>query len=265
MVHVERIMRACAARYMFCNTSPGNYSHNALSLCFKDSTNRDMFRQMYDFGGKGTYALPEFLERTNWRNPEDYSKSAWHIGHATAHGIWEFLAEEPERMKVFNNGMKSLTTVVNKDKGPYPFDTELSGDVNQVVLVDVGGGRGQALERIKASFPDLKGRLILQDQESFVQDAITSGLMHDIEAMVASFFEPNPVKCAKAYHFRRIFHDWSDGISLKILQNTLRVMGEESRILISDNLVPDQGATWGMALQDLNMMAFAGIERTEEQ
>jgi len=42
-------------------------------------------------------------------------------------------------------------------------------------------------------------------------------------------------------------------------------MGSRSRILISDNAVPVRGASMRMALQDLNMMAFAGMERTERQ
>lgn len=261
-------MRACTACHLFSERGRELYAHNAYSRCFVSDTNRDMFRQMYDFGGKATYALPEFLERSQWQNPEDYAKSAWQLAHHTELGIWEFLNADPQRMKVFNNGMRSLATVANSDVGPYPFVKELNAEpmaADEIVLVDVGGGHGQALERIKKDFPNLQGRLCLQDQPHVIQDARAGGLSADIETQGTSFFHPNPVRGARAYHFRRIFHDWSDQASVKILRNTSQSMNGQSRILISDTSVPNSGATRATALQDLNMMAFAGMERTDEQ
>lgn len=261
-------MRACTACHVFNETGTELYAHNTYSRCFVPETNRDMFRQMYDFGGKATYALPEFLEKTRWQNPQDYANSAWQLGHRTELGIWEFLNADPERMKVFNNGMRSLATVANSNVGPYPFVQELNAEPladDEIVLVDVGGGHGQALERVKNDFPTLQGRLCLQDQPHVIQDAQARGLPAGIEAQAASFFEPNPIKGARAYHFRRIFHDWSDQASIEILRNTAQAMARISRILISDTAVPSLRAPRATALQDLNMMAFAGMERTEEQ
>lgn len=70
---------------------------------------------------------------------------------------------------------------------------------------------------------------------------------------------------AYAYHFRRIFHDWSDEKSVEILRNTTPAMERHSRILIADNVVPEVNAPRALALQDLNMMSFSGLERTEKQ
>lgn len=171
-------------------------------------------------------------------------------------------------MKVFNSAMRSLVTVTNSGVGPYPFPQELNAEplaTDEIVLVDVGGGHGQALERIMKDFPTLQGRLCLQDQPHVIQDAIARGLPAKIETQGASFFQPNPVKGARAYHFRRIFHDWSDPASIEILWNTAQAMSSNSRILISETAAPSFGATRATALQDLNMMAFAGMERTEEQ
>ena len=261
-------MRACASVHVFNETDKETWAHNDYSRCFVPVHNRDMFRQMYDFSGRGVHALPFYFEKKGWQKPEDYNYSAFHMGVNTHMGMWEYLNEDPERMKIFNSGMRSLATVANNDKGPYPFDQELNKEPlvhSQAALVDVGGGRGQALERIRQDFPNLQGRLILQDQESVVADAKAGGLSPEIEAQGASFFEPNPVKNARAYHFRRIFHDWSDKASVEILRNTASAMGPSSKILISDNAVPSRGAPRRMALQDLNMMSFAGMERTEDQ
>ncbi len=42
-------------------------------------------------------------------------------------------------------------------------------------------------------------------------------------------------------------------------------MTSRSRILIVDTVVPDIGAPRHMALQDINMMSFGGMERTRLQ
>lgn len=261
-------MRACTACHLFEETGRELYAHNAYSRCFVPEADRDMFLEMYDFGGKATYALPEFLKRTNWQNPEDYANSAWQLGHRTDLGLWEFLSADPQRMKVFNSAMRSLATVTNSGVGPYPFAQELNAEplaADEIVLVDVGGGHGQALERIIKDFPTLQGRLFLQEQPHVIEDAKARGLPAKIETHEASFFQPNPLKGARAYHFRRIFHDWSDPASIEILRNTAQAMSSNSRILISETAAPSVGANRATALQDVNMMAFAGMERTEEQ
>ena len=50
---------------------------------------------------------------------------------------------------------------------PYPFSSgevgEIRTDSDAVTLVDIGGGFGQAVKKLHAEYPDLKGRFILQD------------------------------------------------------------------------------------------------------
>lgn len=70
---------------------------------------------------------------------------------------------------------------------------------------------------------------------------------------------------ARAYYFRRIFHDWDQAQSEEILNNTRQAMTAHSRIIIADMVLPNTQAPRDMALQDLNMMSFGGMERTERQ
>lgn len=67
------------------------------------------------------------------------------------------------------------------------------------------------------------------------------------------------------YHFRRIFHDWSDRVAIEILQNTVPAMSSWSRLWIVDTVVPEINAPWQIALQDINMMSFGGMERSRSQ
>ena len=284
-------MRACTSTHLFVETSPEHYKHNEFSSIFLVSSNRDMFQQMYDFAGQAVYSLPAFLASSDWRNPTEYARSAFQYGHRTELGLWEYLKEDSERTKVFNSGMRSLATISDSSKsaGAYPFDEELAKESvtdTDVLVVDVGGGRGQALESIKATFPQLKGRMILQDVQEVIDDARAGGLGGNIEPQVASFFDSQQVKGKQVgtaahdsrliatkspalgafiYHFRRIFHDWSDDVSRTILQNTVQAMDYRSRVLITDTVVPEMGAPRHVALQDINMMSFAGMERTQSQ
>lgn len=192
-------MRALASSHLFCETSPSHYTHNAFSSVFLIPANRDMFKQMYDFLGLGVYTMPQFLESTQHQNPTDYHSGAFQYGHRTKLGLFEYAKEDPERVKTFNSGMQSLATIGagRRSAGSFPFDKELDPEEisnTDVAIVDVGGGRGQALEAIHEVFPSLEGRMVLQDVPEVIEDAKASGLPSFIEPMAASFFEGQPVQ-----------------------------------------------------------------------
>ena len=62
------------------------------------------------------------------------------------------------------------------------------------VFVDVGGGTGQQCVALKEKFPDLPGKVILQDLPAVIAEA---KLPEGIETMVYDFFTPQPVKGEK--------------------------------------------------------------------
>ena len=192
-------MRALVTSHLFCETSPSHYIHNAFSSVFLIPANRDMFKQRYDLVGLGVYNMPEFLESTHHRNPTNYHSGAFQYGHKTELGIFEYMKEDPERVKSFDSAMQSLAMIddAGRSVGSFPFDKELNPEEirdSYVVVVDVGGGRGQALEAIHEVFPSLRGRMVLQDVPEVIEDAKASGLPSFIEPMAASFFEPQPVQ-----------------------------------------------------------------------
>lgn len=228
-----------------------------------------MAAQMYDFTCKGVFAIPDFGRQKGWTNAGNYDDGPFQTGAATELGFWEYLQADPERMQLFNAGMRAGTTIGSgKRSGVFPFGEILSQypcDDGDIAVVDVGGGRGQSLDAIREDYPDIRGRLILQDLPHVIADGKAKGLPSFIELNVGSFFEPQTIKGARIYYFRRIFHDWDQEQSKRILDNTRVGMDSRSRIVIADMALPDQGAPRDMALQDLNMMSFGGMERTETQ
>lgn len=192
-------MRACTSTDIFRETSEENYAHNSISSTLIDETNRALITLMYDYNGRGVIALPEFLSQHRWKTHGSYTDCAFKLGARTNLGMWEYLKEDHERRKVFDMGMRSkivgeLST--GKLSGPFPFGDELSKEPlkkGQVMIVDIGGGGGQALEAIKADHPELGGRFVLQDLEDVIEDAVAAGLPGFIEPVVGSFFETQKI------------------------------------------------------------------------
>lgn len=147
----------------------------------------------------------------------------------------------------------------------FPVISKLSSnDIETPVLVDVGGGTGHELVNLIQKYPDLSGRLIVQDITAVI-DSITK-LPSAVEAMKHDFFAPQPVKGAKAYYLGNVLHDWPDKQAELILARTKEAMGPQSRLLICENVLSDSNVSLYSASTDLFMMGnFAAHERTQAQ
>ena len=60
-----------------------------------------------------------------------------------------------------------------------------------VVFVDIGGNIGHQCARLKAKYPNLSSRIVLQDREETIKNAPS---IEGVEFMVHDFFTPQPVK-----------------------------------------------------------------------
>ncbi|ROW06485.1 hypothetical protein VMCG_04236 [Cytospora schulzeri] len=156
------------------------------------------------------------------------------------------------------------------DAGFYPVKERLvdgfDSNVSNVLLIDMGGGRGHDLDLFVAAHTDLPGRVILQDQESVVS-SITNTSEKQFEAQSHDFFTTQPIKAARAYSLHSILHDWDDKDSLRILENLKPALKPGySRVLFNEIVVSEEQPTLAATCMDLQMMAHVGVrERTEEQ
>ena len=73
----------------------------------------------------------------------------------------------------------------------FPFNQVLSNE--KVVFVDVGGGQGNMMKKVLARWPELKGKIVVQDQVSTLED-MGEKTVEGIEFMASDFFEEQPVK-----------------------------------------------------------------------
>ncbi|KAL9032318.1 MAG: hypothetical protein Q9214_008018 [Letrouitia sp. 1 TL-2023] len=198
----------------------------------------------------------------SFQNPEDSTQSLFRYATKTDLNFFDWIHTRPRQLDVFSAAMAASSA---RQEGPLiaklsahfpPSDKE-----HKVLIVDIGGGRGQILKALNKARPDLKGQMIVQDVPSEISGRDN---LPGVQLMGYDFFTPQPVMAAYTYFFRHIFHDWSDESCCEILRQTIPAMKPKySRIIIMDAVLPSIGASSFSALLDINMMTLAGIERTE--
>lgn len=155
----------------------------------------------------------------------------------------------------------------------FPLADQLSKLTFQeadTLLVDMGGGFGQQAKAFVAKLHELedvdtrllKGEVIVQEIPQTLEHAPKDSMGFTFQ--VHDFFTPQPVKGAKFYYLRHILHDWSDEDCVRILENIVPAMGPESKVVIDEVVLPDEGVPWQAAYSDLIMLAsLGGRERTK--
>lgn len=149
------------------------------------------------------------------------------------------------------------------------FPAKAAQDKEAVLFIDVGGSFGMQCQNLRAKYSvtDMPGRVILQDLQETIDLVNQKGVPAGMEAMGYDFFSPQPVKNAKFYYYRNIFHDYPDHRVLDgLLPNLLPAMGEDSVLLIDDKVLPNKGVHRHAAMLDIAMIAQTGsLERTINQ
>jgi 16S rRNA A1518/A1519 N6-dimethyltransferase RsmA/KsgA/DIM1 with predicted DNA glycosylase/AP lyase activity len=75
---------------------------------------------------------------------------------------------------------------------PVPSSLLETSDDTGVVMVDVGGGVGQVIEKVMEENPQVKGRFVLQDLGPIVEQARAKN--PKFQVMEYDFFTPQPVQ-----------------------------------------------------------------------
>ncbi|PYH91832.1 S-adenosyl-L-methionine-dependent methyltransferase [Aspergillus ellipticus CBS 707.79] len=261
---IVRLMRVMTALGLCASNESEIYVANEKTLILTQPIGRDGIPCIYDLTLPTLAKLPDYFREHHYLAPKEYSKSPmqWAVGQSQ----FEWLAQHKHRQALFNSYMSSRRHGKPSWFDIYPIErltTDARDHSEAVFLVDVGGNQGHDLVKFHDKHPDVPGQLILQDLPKVVARSPGEG----IQGMGYSFLDPQPVKGARTYYFRAIFHDWPDHICRKILVNTVSAMDPEySRIIISDFVLPDTHVPLLQASLDIQMMSIgSGVERSERQ
>ncbi|RWA05635.1 hypothetical protein EKO27_g9468 [Xylaria grammica] len=208
--------------------------------------------------------MPEFLRKHNYQDVTNGRATVFQSAFKTDEDLYEWFHQNPvNQASIFEfMELQKATRGVWFDKYPIQGETR-SWDPNMPVWVDMGGNVGHYCALFKEKFPEVPGRVILQDIPLTIEKALrTPG----VENMSHDFFEEQPIKGSKYYHLGWVLHNWNDEKSAQILRQIKLAMTAESVLLINDVVVPySKVPAWAASL-DIMMMAVCGAqERTMKE
>jgi hypothetical protein len=183
------------------------------------------------------------------------------FGHLHGMGYFEYLKQNPEHARIFDEGMTSFVTTNGLAiAAEYDFSAFS-------MIVDVGGGQGTLIEAILKQ--NKQPRAIVFDRHDVVEAAKSKlasvGIADRCECIGGDFFISIP-SGGDAYLLASILHDWDDERSLTILRNCRRAMSSKAKLLIVEMVIPKGNESFFGKLLDLHMLVnFGGQERTEEE
>ncbi|KAJ5632705.1 hydroxyindole O-methyltransferase [Penicillium lividum] len=207
--------------------------------------------------------LPDFLAKTGYRSPQGTTDGPFQHSIGTKLTFFEFLHNDPRKMHNFNTYMTGNRNLRKHWTTWYPvrqqFLTEWSSaGGTEILLVDMGGGRGHDLQCFVNAFPESHGHLVLQDLPGTIaslppleQCGITA-MSHDL------FVSPQPptVLGAKVFFTHFLLHDFSDDQCRVMLQHVSRAMKPGySKLLLNEAVLPERGCPSFFAAADITMMA----------
>ncbi|TQS32606.1 hypothetical protein Golomagni_07074, partial [Golovinomyces magnicellulatus] len=263
-IFLRRYITYLAAIGVVEETGVGEFAASNITRNLADPSAVAGISHCFETCGPQFQALPAFMEKTGHKNPSDeldtVFQAAW---HTKSHGF-EWFSSHPKNLGFFNDYMALRRSSDISWLSVYPVANETKDwDPTRAVYVNIGGGIGHQCAQFKQQYPDIPGRVILQDLPHSIAKALpTPG----VENMEHNFFEPQPVQGAKFYFTRGVLHNHPDERVKKLLSNTKQAMTQDSIMLLDEMVLPEKGVNAYASAMDLTMMgAFAAMERTEAQ
>lgn len=175
--------------------------------------------------------------------------------------FFDWLADHPDAAEIFNKAMTGGASV----RLPTLLPLEIWSNAGTVV--DVGGGNGTAVAALLREHPHLLGTVFdLPHVEADATELLTAeGVADRARFEPGDFFEAVPGG-ADVYVLLQILHDWSDDDATRILRRVREAIGDEGRLIVLEDIVPDDPRRGGPVLLDLTMLVLlGGRERTEAE
>ncbi|CAF9905192.1 MAG: hypothetical protein HETSPECPRED_004907 [Heterodermia speciosa] len=259
---LRRLLRYLASIAMIKETDENTYAATKITNVATLPGYRAGLQVLFDMVGPAVQNWPSFSKETGYANITNKTNTPATDAWNTDLPMIQWMQTKPDFLERYNAFMKVLESNPRSWFDVYPMELcSLTLKQDQPLFLDVGGGSGHQAIRLVERFPELEGRVIVQDIQSD-----TASLRHErVEFMRHDFFEAQPIKGAKIYYLRNIIHSWSSDQAILILQRLKEAMVPNSVILIDEMILPDTGAHFHAAQLDIMMMIILGaVERTEK-
>jgi O-methyltransferase/methyltransferase family protein len=249
-----RVLRALASLGVFAETQPNHFTLTPLAACLQSDV-PNSFRAFVIMLGEEQYRAWGELMHSVQTGGSSFE-------HIYGMNLYEYLAQNPESAKIFDEAMTNLSvTEIAGIAASYDFSSIQT-------LVDVGGGEGLLIASILKSNPTLKG--VLFDRPDVIERAKpfleAEGLLERCQLAAGNFFESVP-EGGDAYILKHIILDWDDERAIGILKRCHKVMPDNGKLLVAEQVMPPGNQPFMGKFLDLHMLAVTsgGRERTEAE
>lgn len=151
---------------------------------------------MYSFENCGPLfqEMPAFLRKNSYQDVTDGKACVFQPAYRTELDTYTYFSQHPENLKALIKYMGLEQDVRGRWLKEYPFEKQTQ-DWNpkpeEAVFVDIGGNVGHYCALFKSEFPNILGRILLEDLPDTLAHALpTPG----VEKLGHDFFEPQPIK-----------------------------------------------------------------------
>ncbi|GAQ10180.1 sterigmatocystin 8-O-methyltransferase [Aspergillus lentulus] len=266
---LERVLRLLFLRRIFYEPRPGYVAHTVVSQRMVINP------ELTAFLGHCTHeAFPAASRLVDalrkYPLSEEPNETGFNIAFNTVDPLFTFLSKHPERFERFNRGMAGLSKSGGRSAQQvvegFPWDS-----LGAATVIDVGGGNGHISLALAERYPQLS--FVVQDLEAAIlsgTESLPSTLKGRVQFEVHDMFQPQKRSGVDVFYLRHILHDWPDHYAVKILQNLVPGMKPDSRVIISDSVIPPPEQLHGLHEKlvrylDIQMMVLHNArERTEE-
>ena len=168
-------------------------------------------------------------------------------------GMFTYLADRPEEARIFGEAMTAKAHGhVASILGAYDFS-------GFHVIGDIGGGHGHLLRAVLERTPAARG--VLFDLPNVLGEV--ADLASERLALQPGDFFRDPLPACDAYLLMEVIHDWGDEEATAILEAVRAAAPAHARLLVIEQLVPEEpGPHWAKTLDVLMLAVTGGLQRT---
>ncbi|KAF2443247.1 S-adenosyl-L-methionine-dependent methyltransferase [Karstenula rhodostoma CBS 690.94] len=266
---VMRFVRHAAIYHVFKEVSSGVVAHTAGSVALLDGSSvRDWLDMTFEeWGPASVNAVKQLIQ-----SPDSGEQSD--AGFALAFGgqtIFEFLAERPDRARVFGLSMSNFSKGASH-KVEHLITNYDWPALGESTIVDLGGSHGHISLAIAAAHPKLK--FVVEDLPGTTaqgEEMLPAEYKDRISFIGHNLNDPQPYHGADLYMFRSVLLNWPDQYVVKFIKNLVPALKPGAKVLINEGVLPQPGevSDWDykvLTSLDLCMLAmFNSKERTVEE
>jgi demethylsterigmatocystin 6-O-methyltransferase len=137
---------------------------------------------------------PAFLAENKYQSPSDPLHLPFQKAFQTDLPLFRYMHTRPDLVSYFNTFMTAQRGDSPGWLSVYPIEEETKGwNPEEPVFVDVGGGVGHQCSELMTKYPELPGKIILEDLPLAIDNAVP---LEGLRTIVHDFFTQQPIKGA---------------------------------------------------------------------